>query len=95
MIKTLFAAIAAAIAAALLAGSLKLLAVEGGGSRHAELARPESDPVVESFERELHRQPVPASPATGEAIDEDLLYRIVNEAHWTPVSEDAPDPTER
>jgi len=33
-----------------------------------------SDPIVESFERELNHQPGPNPPARRESIDEDWLY---------------------
>jgi hypothetical protein len=42
------------------------------------------DPVAASFERELNRQPVPETPSFREAIDQDVLYRRINRARWSP-----------
>ena len=42
------------------------------------------DPVLESFERELNREPVPAAPVRREAIDGDELYRTINSVAWSP-----------
>ncbi len=36
------------------------------------------DQIVASFDRELNHEPGPAAEATGEAIDNDELYRAVN-----------------
>jgi len=36
------------------------------------------DPIVTSFERDLNRQAVPSTPATGKGIEADALYLIVN-----------------
>lgn len=42
------------------------------------------DPVAASFERELNRQPVPEAASFREAIDQDVLYRRINRAGWSP-----------
>ena len=43
-----------------------------------------ADPVVASFERELTHQPARTAPVRRDAIDNDVLYRTMNEIHWTP-----------
>jgi hypothetical protein len=41
-------------------------------------------PVAAGFERELNHRPVPEIPAFREAIDQDVLYRRLNRAAWSP-----------
>ncbi len=50
----------------------------------------ETDQVVASFERELTRESGPAPRIERDSIDEDELYRAMNEVHWT--AEDAASP---
>ena len=88
--KTLAFLITIALAALLVANALKSPPTEAPESRLTELQQ-ESDPVIASFERELDRQPVPAAPPTGEAIEEDVLYDTVNEVHWTRDGENDTD----
>lgn len=48
-----------------------------------------TDPVAANFERELNRQPMPETPSFREAIDQDVLYRRINRARWSPQPGDA------
>jgi len=41
------------------------------------------DPVVQSFARELNREPAPAAPVRRDSVDEDRLYQAINPVHWT------------
>ena len=88
--KALTFLITIALAALLVANTFKSPPTEAPESRLTELQQ-ESDPVIASFERELERQPVPAAPPTGQAIEEDVLYDTVNEVHWTQDDEDNVD----
>lgn len=92
--KTLAFLITIALAALLVANTFKSPATEAPESRLTELQQQESDPVIASFERELDRQPVPAAPPTGQAIEEDVLYDTVNEVHWTQDGENDVDTTD-
>ena len=89
--KTLIILITIAVVVLLVANTLKSPPTEAPESRLTELQQQESDPVIASFERELERQPVPAAPATGHAIEEDVLYDTVNEVHWTRDGENDTD----
>lgn len=44
----------------------------------AERSGTTDDPVQGSFERELHHRHGPAATVTREAIDDDLLYALIN-----------------
>jgi len=39
-----------------------------------------SDPIVTSFEQEFRHQPAPARPVSRDAIDNDVLYELVDRA---------------
>jgi len=52
------------------------------------------DPVVQSFERELNREPAPAAPVRRDSIDEDQLYQAVNSVHWTADEHTNTEPTD-
>lgn len=71
---------------AALAAVAFLLALAAPGDAVPDRAPPQNrypDPIVESFERALNREPGPATPAAGESIDDDELYQRLNAVHWT------------
>ncbi len=43
----------------------------------------EIDPVLASFERAFNHEPVVASVAVREAIEDDVLYAELNSVHWS------------
>ncbi len=43
----------------------------------------EDDQIVASFERELNREPTPASVVTRSTIEGDILYEAINTIHWS------------
>lgn len=45
------------------------------------------DPVVESFLRDLDRRPTTMPRIRRDAIDDDILYKSLNEIHWTSPAE--------
>jgi hypothetical protein len=50
-----------------------------------------TDPILESFERDMTREPTPAAPVSRDSIDEDELYETINTIQWTtdkPVNAD-------
>ena len=77
-----------AFAIAAIANAMRSPAPEAPESRLTDVQRHEADPIVASFERDFDRQPGPATPAAGQAIEDDVLYQSVNEALWTRNNED-------
>lgn len=78
--KNLTLALAAVFIATLVIDALTLdVSVRRDGEHEPSGA----DQVVASFERELNRQPSPAGRPRREAVEDDVLYRAVNEIHWT------------
>ena len=65
--------------------------IETTDHKSADPSQVNADPVVASFERELARQPVQAAPVRRDAIANDVLYRTMNEIHWTPDGRSAAD----
>lgn len=50
------------------------------------------DLIGASFEPEMNREPGPAKPIRRESIEEDRLYDILSDVHWTqPESDDNED----
>jgi hypothetical protein len=43
----------------------------------------EPDPVLESFERDMNREPTPTAPIRRDDIERDRLYEMINSVHWT------------
>ena len=76
--------IAATATALLFVATFTVMALSSETVRQAPSQEPApADQVLASFERELNREPVPARPATREFINDDVLYRTMNAAHWT------------
>jgi len=61
-----------------------LIGLVGAGLSVSDLqTREGTDPVIQSFERDFNREPVPTAPIRRESINSDELYRMVNSVHWT------------
>ena len=82
-VKKLSTIIALVVAAILVINGPASPPIETADDKLAERSPESADPVVASFERELARKPVQAAPARRDAIDDDVLYRTMNEIHWT------------
>ncbi len=74
---------AVAISAVLFAGVYAGIQNDVSNRISAEAEEAEKDQIIESFERELNREPGPARPAERTSIDEDVLYHTANSVHWT------------
>ena len=72
---TLTIGAAAAIAAV-------IIAAHTTASQAWQASRSE-EPVVASFQRELNRKPGPSAPARRESIEQDELYELLNQTHWS------------
>ncbi|MEO1245227.1 MAG: hypothetical protein AAFX56_06025 [Pseudomonadota bacterium] len=90
--KNLTIASTLALSAIVVIGGIASALTGAPGSERADWQPPKGDDVAASFERELNRQPVPAAPARRDALDEDVLYKMMNEVHWT---EDARTPDDK
>ena len=53
------------------------------GSRHENQSLSVDDPIAQSFERELNREPGPQAPVRRDSIDDDVLYQALNKMHWS------------
>ncbi len=89
--KKLSTIIALVVAAILVINGPASPPIETADDKLTDRSPVDADPVVASFERELARKPAQTAPVRRDAIDDDVLYRTMNEIHWTPDDRSAVD----
>ena len=72
------------VCAILVISDLRPAAIDATEVGYLDHQTVDTDQILASFEREMNHQTSVTTEIRGEAIEDDVLYRSMNEIHWNP-----------